>query len=113
MRSLWAGPGTALLTLTLGGCTLNLIDDAISNEMQVSFLGADRLEIRAEGSRSQADVFAAADKACGAPASPVNREERPGDEGRFYTMTFRCERPAQAPPRDATPLPPVLRQPRH
>ncbi|MBI1339366.1 hypothetical protein GC169_04030 [bacterium] len=93
----------------LGGCTIDLIDDAISNELQVSALGDDRYQIRAESFVPMNDVFKRADETCGVYASPVDRSER-SDDPRYVYYVFRCERPpAFPPPRDNHPLPPVFR----
>ncbi len=93
-------PGTmmvAALAASLAGCELNLIDPHFGQDMSVYALGADRWEVRASNSLSQADVFEAVESECGGQPIVESRESRPDDPDSWY-MVVRCLRPAEFPP---------------
>lgn len=94
----------------LAGCEVSLFEPHFGQDVAVTPLGDDRWEVRALDHVSQEAAFRAAEETCGASVSVQDRQVRPDDPGSVY-YTVRCMRPPPfPPPRDARPLPPVLRQ---
>jgi hypothetical protein len=106
MRNLLA----AGLLLMGASCTsVSFGDPYFGADTSVTALGDDRFEIRGNDDVTNAMLFEAAEKTCGAPISMEAFTTRPDEPDQRF-MTFRCLR-TDPSPGDNHRLPPVMRSP--